>query len=117
MEIPVGFLRQVLQELGRAGLVKSQLGRTGGYSLVRDPDTITLLDVIEALEGSVEDGQCAMTGGPCHAKPACALHGVWSSARRSFAEQLAAARLSMIAADHARALEGAIPIADPHHAG
>ncbi|MDJ0664819.1 MAG: Rrf2 family transcriptional regulator [Acidimicrobiia bacterium] len=109
MEIPVGFLRQVLQELGRAGLVSSQPGRSGGYSLTRDPNQITLHEVIEALEGRNEDPACALDGGPCHWEKACALHWVWMAAKDAFTNTLQSATLAQIAADDAKLRNGKLP--------
>ena len=99
MDIPKGFLHQVLQELQRARLVTSQPSRHGGYALARSPDEISLLEVIESLEGPLDSGECALRGGPCHWDDVCALHWVWSSAREAFAEQMAQASLAQIAAD------------------
>lgn len=109
MEIPVGFLRQVLQELGRAGLVTSQPGRTGGYALAKDPKDITLYDIIEALEGSTEEPVCALDGGPCHWDRACAIHWVWLAAREAFTSKLRSATLAQIAADDAELRAGELP--------
>lgn len=109
MEIPVGFLRQVLQELGRAGLVSSQPGRSGGYALTKDPQQITLHEVIEALEGRNEDPACALDGGPCHWEKACAIHWVWMAAKEAFAKTLQSATLAQIASDDAKLREGKLP--------
>jgi Rrf2 family protein len=109
MDIPVGFLRQVLQELGRAGLVSSQPGRSGGYTLTGDPQQITLHEVIEALEGRNEDPACALDGGPCHWERACAIHWVWMAAKDAFTGTLQGATLAQIAADDAKLREGKLP--------
>jgi Rrf2 family protein len=109
MEIPVGFLRQVLQELGRAGLVSSQPGRTGGYALAKEPETITLYDIIAALEGPGEEPTCALDGGPCHWDRACAIHWVWLAAREAFTEKLQSANLAQIAADDSQLRTGNLP--------
>ncbi|MCP3996087.1 MAG: Rrf2 family transcriptional regulator [bacterium] len=109
MAIPVGFLRQVLQELGRAGLVTSQPGRTGGYTLARDPETVTLYDIIEALEGKNEEPACALDGGPCHWERACALHWIWMSAKEAFATTLQSATLAKLATDDAALRSGDLP--------
>jgi Rrf2 family transcriptional regulator, nitric oxide-sensitive transcriptional repressor len=47
---PTGYLSKVLQELARAGLVVSQAGRTGGFTLTRSPAQISVLDVINAVD-------------------------------------------------------------------
>ncbi len=109
MEIPVGFLRQVLQELGRAGLVTSQPGRTGGYALAKEPEDVTLHEIIEALEGKNEEPACALDGGPCHWEKACAIHWVWMAAKESFTDTLKGATLAKIAADDAKLRAGEIP--------
>ena len=52
--IPRQYLEQLLGNLRRAGLVQSVRGSRGGYLLARDPATITVLDVIDAMEGPLE---------------------------------------------------------------
>ena len=99
MDIPKGFLHQILQELQRAQLVRSVPGRAGGYALSRDPETITLLQVIESVEGPLDDTECALRGGPSHWEEVCALHWVWSSAREVFAGELAKASIAQVAVD------------------
>lgn len=109
MDIPVGFLRQVLQELGRGGLVNSQPGRTGGYSLAKEPNTITLYDIISALEGPGDEPACALDGGPCHWDRACAVHWVWLAAREAFTDQLKSATLAQIAEDDSQLRADVLP--------
>jgi Rrf2 family cysteine metabolism transcriptional repressor len=50
-DIPVQFLEQVFAVLRRAGLLTSQRGVRGGYRLARDPSEITVLEVVELLDG------------------------------------------------------------------
>lgn len=115
MEIPVGFLQQVLQELQRARLVTSRPGPNGGYALARPAEAITVREIVEALEGPFEAGECALRGGPCHWEEVCALHWVWSSARAALCEQLEQATLARVAADDRALAEGrAIVPADSH---
>jgi Rrf2 family transcriptional regulator, cysteine metabolism repressor len=51
-EIPVQFLEQLFAVLRRAGVLKSQRGVRGGYSFARDPSEITVLEVVELLDGA-----------------------------------------------------------------
>ena len=51
--IPVQFLEQLFAILRRAGILKSQRGVKGGYSFARDPATITVLEIVELLDGAV----------------------------------------------------------------
>ena len=115
MEIPQGFLHQVLQELQRGGLVRSASGRGGGYALTRSPEAISVLEVLEALEGSLGLGECALRGGPCRWDDVCALHEVWSAGRAAFCGRLAASSLADVADVDARLREGTYEVpADSH---
>jgi len=51
--IPTDSALKILQTLSRRGLLHSQLGRSGGYRLLRDADEVTLLEIIEAVDGPV----------------------------------------------------------------
>ena len=115
MEIPKGFLHQVLLALKRSGLVTSRTGRTGGYQLSRDPDDVSVLEIIEALEGSIEDGECAMAGGPCHWDDVCPLHWVWSDARAAMVSKLKEATLADVAAAEVSLLAGESPVPPDSH--
>lgn len=50
-EVPVQFLEQLFATLRRAGVLKSQRGVKGGYSFAREPSTITVLEIVELLDG------------------------------------------------------------------
>src|SRR5205823_5720629 len=52
-DVPVQFLEQLFATLRRAGVLKSQRGVKGGYSFARDPSTITVLEIVELLDGPV----------------------------------------------------------------
>jgi Rrf2 family transcriptional regulator, nitric oxide-sensitive transcriptional repressor len=58
-------LAKVLQRLSRAGLVESARGPKGGFTLARRPDEITLLDVLETIDGPFEPQDCLMRGRLC----------------------------------------------------
>ena len=50
-DIPPGFLQAILADLRRAGVVLSQRGQSGGWRFARDPDTVSVADVIRAVDG------------------------------------------------------------------
>jgi len=50
-DVPVQFLEQLFATLRRAGVLKSQRGVKGGYSFARDPSSITVLEIVELLDG------------------------------------------------------------------
>ena len=55
-DVPVQFLEQLFATLRRAGLLRSQRGVKGGYSFAREPTQITVLEVVELLDGPVGGG-------------------------------------------------------------
>ena len=55
-DIPVQFLEQLFASLRRAGLLRSQRGVKGGYSFARDPSQITVLEIVELLDGPLGAG-------------------------------------------------------------
>lgn len=74
--IPMRFLLKTMPSLIRAGIVKSQRGVGGGYALARSPREITLLDVVEAVEGPVRINRCLEDYAYCSKKgaPTCQVH-------------------------------------------
>ncbi len=77
--IPLKFLEQLLAAMRKAGLVSACRGARGGFALTRDPARISVLEVVEALEGSLAPTSC--DGGQlCGRSGACAAAGVWSKA-------------------------------------
>jgi Rrf2 family iron-sulfur cluster assembly transcriptional regulator len=97
MDIPVRFLPQVLADLGRAGLVEAAPGRAGGYRLARDAAAISLLEVIEAVEGDSRRRSCVLRGGPCGRDGFCDVHEVFFTGQDALLGHLARSRLSDLA--------------------
>lgn len=73
-DIPVQFLEGLFATLRRAGILKSQRGVKGGYSFARPPDQITVLEVVELLEGEL--GNDAQASGPIWVEAVHAVRGV-----------------------------------------
>lgn len=72
-QVPAGYLSKVLQSLGRAGLVHSQRGLGGGFSLERAAGTISALEVINAVDPLERIHSCPLHL-PQHAEQLCPLH-------------------------------------------
>ncbi len=83
-----GFVSQVLTPLVRAGWVRSEPGPAGGYSLLADLDEVSVLAVIEAIEGPTDSGRCALSDGPCEDGADCVLHAAWMRARSQLLAEL-----------------------------
>ncbi|MDR1010479.1 MAG: Rrf2 family transcriptional regulator [Opitutaceae bacterium] len=52
-EVPANYLVQILSELRNGGLIVSRRGKQGGYALARAPEAISLLDIMEVIEGEM----------------------------------------------------------------
>ncbi len=83
-----GFVSHVLTPLVRAGWVRSDAGPSGGYSLTADLDEVSVLAVIETIEGPTDSGLCVLADGPCDDAGTCALHVPWMLARAQLLTQL-----------------------------
>ncbi len=81
MDIPGPFLAKIAQELARAGLIQIAQGARGGYRLLKSPRDVTLLDVIEAVEGEIFLNECVFRPGSCGRNTFCGVHQVWHAAR------------------------------------
>jgi Rrf2 family iron-sulfur cluster assembly transcriptional regulator len=81
----VNYLPQVMRPLIEAGWVGSQRGPDGGYQLLADD--VTLLEVVEAVEGPL-GGRCVLSGGACPGDEACPFHTIWSQVQEGLRDQL-----------------------------
>lgn len=74
--VPMRYLLKIMPSLIKAGIVKSQRGVGGGYMLARSPGEITLLDVIEAIEGPIRLNRCLIDEDNCSKQgpPHCQVH-------------------------------------------
>lgn len=105
MALPRTFTPQILGLLQRAGLAEARAGRGGGYRLSRDPSAITVLEIVEAAEGSLRTERCAMRDGPCRWEAACAIHPTWVAVSEAVRKRLAATTLADLAAEDGRLME------------
>lgn len=76
-----GFLSQAMTPLSAKGWVRSDPGPSGGYLLLVDLADVSVLDVIEAIEGPSDGGRCVLEDRACGEARACALHQPWQRAR------------------------------------
>jgi Rrf2 family protein len=80
-QIPEAFLRKIAARLSRAGLVDSHRGVGGGVSLARSAEKITLLEVIEEMEGPMALNRCVIHPESCSRSETCEVHGIWCEAQ------------------------------------
>ena len=95
-EVPSGFLPQVMGDLVRAGIVANRRGRRGGYRLGRPASEVSLLDVVEAVEGDGRRTTCVLRGGPCRRDGACDVHDAFFRAQEALFRSLAMVSLAEV---------------------
>lgn len=83
--IPKNFLAKILQTLGKAGLIRSRQGARGGFALAKSPDAVTVLEVIEIIEGKIAFQRCLEEEG-CERAESCTLCAVFSEAQNRVTE-------------------------------
>jgi Rrf2 family protein len=96
--IPEHFLGKIAQRLARAGVIRIHQGARGGYELIIPASRLTLLQVVEAAEGDLVLNTCVMHPRTCSRTCCCAVHGVWSEARRQLRATLAGVTFAELAA-------------------
>lgn len=89
-DCPEQFLSKVLQGLTRAGLVISHRGNTGGFELPPTPAglSVSMLDVVEAIEGPIHLNICLNSGEACDRQQWCPAHSTWERAQAAMVEVL-----------------------------
>lgn len=93
-QIPVRFVGQVMGALVRAGLVEARIGRHGGYFLDRPAESVSLLDIVEAVEGPSRRRTCILRGGACATVGVCEVHELFGAAQEALIGKLATSPLS-----------------------
>lgn len=91
-----GFLAQAMTPLVSRGWVRSDPGPTGGYRLTAELARVSILDVIEAVEGPTDVTRCVLEDRACGRRDHCALHVPWSTARAHLLQELGDTTLATV---------------------
>jgi FeS assembly SUF system regulator len=75
--LPLPMVCKILKVLTREGLLVSQRGSKGGYTLARKPDQISVVDVIGAMDGPFAMTECIDAPGDCRQEPVCPVRNNW----------------------------------------
>lgn len=94
VNIPGPFAARVFAQLNRSGLLSARAGKDGGYALARPADQISLLDIIEAMEGPVRANNCLLRDQACNASGECVLHEAWRASQVALRTVLGATSLA-----------------------
>ncbi|HXN22026.1 MAG TPA: SUF system Fe-S cluster assembly regulator [Candidatus Dormibacteraeota bacterium] len=98
-EISMPLMAKVLQKLAKNGLVTARHGSNGGYQLARDPDQITALDVISAVDGPVLITSCVTNHGACDQTPRCTIREPMRRVNESILQVLNAVTISQMSGE------------------
>ena len=110
MLIPLPFVKRIVPDLVRAGLVRSQRGSKGGLWLARDAEEITLLDVVEACDEPVEISPCIDDPDFCPLSEECPVRQRWARLRTVIRQELGSTSIAQLARESAGAhVEQVIP--------
>lgn len=110
MGVPRTYVSQILGDLVRASLAVSSYGTHGGYRLTRPPAEVSLLEVVEAGEGTLTPDCCAGGDGPRRWRDVCPLHDSWQRASEALRTELAATSLAELAAADQAIEAGTFPV-------
>jgi Rrf2 family transcriptional regulator, iron-sulfur cluster assembly transcription factor len=121
-QLSLAYLEQLFGKLRRAGLVASARGPGGGYRLARPSDTISIADIVGAVDEQIQATRCHEGFGGCMAVPQatgmaerCQTHDLWAELGRQIESFLAAITVADVVmgrvADRAEAVSAAEPLA------
>ena len=87
-QIPPSFLAKIVSQLSVAGLLTTSRGARGGVSLAKAPDEISLLDVVEAIDGPILLNECVSENSDCAFGESCVIKPVWCDAQQELVNRL-----------------------------
>lgn len=97
-DIPQPYLEQLFALLRKAGIIEAKRGAYGGFVLARPAQSVTVLDIVEALEGPLTSGVCdAHTDTGCTNSSCCVAAPVWSTATEVLRREFSSMTLSHLA--------------------
>ena len=96
MRIPPSFLAKIISQLSIAGLLHTSRGARGGVSLAREPKEISVLDVVEAIDGPILLNECVGTNKPCDFEGDCLVHPIWLEVQQSLVKRLGETRFDIL---------------------
>ena len=93
--VPQSYVAKIFQCLAQCGILQSQRGPSGGYSLLVHPSKLTLLKIVQALDDLSKSSftHCVMGFDKCDDKNPCPLHPVWKEAKEKILEELASSTI------------------------
>jgi Rrf2 family protein len=101
--IPTELLAKILQKLVKAGLLTSQHGADGGYTLARHPERVTVFEVIRAIDGPLLITSCVTSHGDCSQRSTCTVKEPLGKVNEIIVKALSSVTISSLGEDSATA--------------
>ena len=95
--LPSHFLAKLLQDLARIGVLKSTKGPHGGFRLNMPAEEISMLRIVEAIDGPARFDRCPGGSAECSDKVACGMHDAWMSLRSRIIDYLGGTSIADLA--------------------
>jgi Rrf2 family protein len=97
-DLPRDFMAKIFQKLVRAGLLRSQKGRGGGFAFARPMHEITLMQIVEAVEGPQLLDRCVVGLSVCNDSMPCPQHDLYKPIRQRLKDYLSTTTVADLAA-------------------
>src|SRR4051794_39807078 len=97
-DLPRDFLAKIFQDLVRGGILRSARGRGGGFALAKAPHEVTLMSIVEAMEGPNRLDRCVIGLDKCSDTMPCAQHDLYKPIRQRLRDYLMTTTLADLAA-------------------
>lgn len=82
------FLARLLKILEKKGIVRVKLGKKGGFELKKSPRRISMLEIVEAIEGKIALNRCLLNDRECYRRCSCTMYQIWARAQKKFVKEL-----------------------------
>lgn len=99
IDVSPTLLAKIFQHFSKVGLVKSYRGSGGGFILGRPAEKISLLEIVEAVEGPIVLNRCLLGEGICNRDSQCTVHPVWAEVQKKMQEILDNVTLKQLAGE------------------
>lgn len=99
--IPPSFLAKIISQLSIAGLIHTSRGARGGVSLARPPEEVSILEVVEAIDGPISLNECTHSVTSCPFGDTCPLRPLWCETQAELVNRLRSTTFAQFASQQA----------------
>lgn len=103
--IPLTFLAKIMSQLSASGVVRATRGAHGGVALARGADEISLLDIVETIDGPIMLNDCTLNPQTCEMSDQCVVRVVWCETRADLVKRLGETNFGQLTRTASPALE------------